>query len=264
VVASELAGDVGLERRAHVAVVTLRRPQALNAITVSMADRLVETLRALAEDSDVWVVVLSADGERAFCVGADLHERSTMTPEQLVARRASLRAMFAAVRELPQPSIAGVFGHTVGGGLELALSCDLIVAADDSTLGLPEALVGLVPAGGGTYLLSRAVGPVRARELIYTGRRVDAAEALALGLVSEVVPRAGLDEALSALAERIAESSPVSTRLAKAALRRAAEAEESVALEAEEAALAESNRSRDAQEGVRAFAEKRRPEWQNR
>jgi cyclohexa-1,5-dienecarbonyl-CoA hydratase len=256
--------DVALERRGHVAVVTLRRPQALNAITAAMADAAQELLKELAADRGVWVVVLAAEGERAFCVGADLAERSGMTPEQLVARRASLRRLFTTVRETPQPTIAGVFGHVLGGGFELALGCDLIVAADDATFGLPEARVGLVPAGGGTYLLPRAIGPARARELIFTGRRLDAAEAHALGLVAEVVPRAGLDEAVAALADRIAESSPVSTRLAKAAMRRAHLGAEEAAIEAEEEALAEANRSRDAEEGVRAFGEKRPPEWENR
>ena len=263
-VASELVDEVALERRGHVAVVRLRRPQALNAITAAMADALTETLEALGGDHDVWVVVLTADGDRAFCVGADLTERSTMTPEELAARRVSLRRMFAAVRAVPQPTIAGVFGYTLGGGFELALGCDLIVAADDATFGLPEARVGLVPAGGGTSLLSRAIGPARARELIYTGRRMDAAEARDLGLVTQVVPRVRLEEALAGLAGRIAESSPVATRLAKAALRAATEAEETAALDAEEAALAEAARSRDAEEGVRAFAEKRLPSWENR
>jgi cyclohexa-1,5-dienecarbonyl-CoA hydratase len=264
VVASEAVAGVALERRGHVAVVTLRRPQALNAITAAMADATHELLTGLAADRDVWVVVLAAEGERAFCVGADLAEREGMSPEQLVARRASLRRLFATVRETPQPTIASVFGYVLGGGFELALGCDLIVAADDATFGLPEARVGLVPAGGGTYLLPRAIGPARARELIFTGRRLDAAEAHALGLVAEVVPRTGLDEAVAALADRIAKSSPVSTRLAKAALRRAQLGAERAAIDAEEEALAEAAQSRDAEEGVRAFGEKRPPEWENR
>ena len=263
-VASEASADVALERRGKVAVVTLRRPDTLNAITAAMADRLGETLEELARDSDVWVIVLTAEGQRGFCVGADLTERDTMSSDQLVARRASLQNMFASVRETPQPTIAAVFGYTLGGGFELALSCDLIVAADDAQLGLPEARVGLVPAGGGTYLLSRAVGPARARELIFTGRRIDAEEARALGLVCEVVPREELDAAATRLASRIAESSPVATRLPKATLRTAQLGAESAAIEAEETALAEAARSDDAAEGLRAFAEKRPPEWRNR
>ena len=207
-VASEASADVALERRGKIAVVTLRRPDALNAITAAMVDRLGETLQELARDSDMWVVVLTAEGQRGFCVGADLTERDAMSADQLVARRASLRRMFASVREIPQPTIAAVFGYTLGGGFELALSCDLIVAADDVQLGLPEARVGLVPAGGGTYLLSRALGPARARELIFTGRRIDAEEARALGLVCEVVPREQLDAAATRLASRIASPRP--------------------------------------------------------
>jgi len=256
--------DVGLERRGRVAVVSLRRPEALNAITMAMADRLVGLLEELADDRDVWVVVLRAEGERGFCAGADLAERKTMSEDQLVARRESLRRMFAAVRETPQPTIAAVFGHVVGGGFELALSCDLVVAADDAKLGLPEARVGLVPAGGGTFLLRRALGAPRAKELIFTGRRLDARAAFELGVVSEVVARDRLDAASMALAERIVGSSPVATRAAKRAILRSQEAETVAGLAAEEVALAEVTRSRDAEEGVRAFAERRDPVWENR
>lgn len=263
-VASELAGDLAVERRRHVALVILRRPQSLNAITAALADTIHDALTELGADRDAWVVVLGAEGERAFSVGADLSERKQMSEEQLVARRASLRRMFQTVRETPQPTIAAVFGHVLGGGFELALSCDLIVAADDASFGLPEARVGLVPAGGGTFLLSEAVGAARARELIFTGRRLDAAEAHRLGIVTEVVERARLDEAALELADRIARSSPVATRLAKAALRMGRADAERAAIEAEERALAEATLSRDADEGVRAFAEKRDPEWENR
>jgi enoyl-CoA hydratase/carnithine racemase len=264
VAASETVAEVGLERRGHVAVVSLRRPLALNAITKPMADRLHELLGELAGDRETWVVVLTADGERAFCAGADLAERGSMTAPELVERRASLRRMFASVREVPQPTIAAVFGYVLGGGFELALSCDLVVAAEDAVFGLPEGRVGLVPAGGGTFLLARAVGPARAKELIYTGRRLDAATALGLGLATGVVARDALDEAAMQLAEQITRSSPTATRLAKAAIRRAQVGEEALAIEAEEEALAAANASLDAAEGVRAFAEKRRPEWTNR
>lgn len=262
--ASETAAAIGVERHDHVAVVALRRPDALNAITKAMADRLHEVLGELGRDREVWVVVLTAERGRAFCAGADLAERETMTPDELAERRASLRRMFEAVRDVPQPTVAAVFGYVLGGGFELALSCDLVVAADDAVFGLPEARVGLVPAGGGTFLLRRAIGPARAKELIFTGRRLDAQAALALGIVTEVVPRAGLDDAVAALAGRIAESSPTATRLAKAAIRRAQAGEEEAGADAEEDALAQANASFDAAEGVRAFAEKRSPKWLNR
>jgi len=264
VVASEATAEIGVERRGHMAVVSLRRPQALNAITQAMAERLRDVLLELGRDDRVWVVVLTAEGERAFCTGADLAERQGRTPEQLGARRAAWRAMFEAVREVPQPTVAAVFGHTLGGGLELALSCDLVVAAEDAKLGLPEARVGLVPAGGGTFLLARLLGPARAKELMFTGRRLDAQTALGLGLVADVVPRDELEPVAIRLAERVAESSPVSTRLVKRAIRDAQRAEEAAALDAEETALAEATASRDAGEGVRAFTEKRSPRWENR
>lgn len=262
--APETAVGVGLERRGHIAVLSLRRPESLNAITKTMADRLSALLAQLGDDRDCWVVVLTAADGKAFCAGADLAERESMTAAELVARRESLRGLFAAVREVPQPTIAAVFGYVLGGGFELALSCDLVVAADDAVFGLPEAQVGLVPAGGGTLLLTRALGPARAKELIFTGRRLDARSSLEHGLVTEVVPRDGLDAAAMDLAGRIAKSSPTATRLAKAAIRQAQLSEEAVAIEAEEAALAAASSSHDAAEGLRAFAEKRSPEWVNR
>ena len=261
--ASKTAAEIGVEHRGHVAVVLLRRPEALNAITKAMADRLSAVLGELGSDRETWVVVLTAEDGRAFCAGADLAERDSMSPDELSARRASLRQLFASVRDVPQPTVAAVFGYVLGGGFELALSCDLVVAAEDSVFGLPETQVGLVPAGGGTLLLTRALGAARAKELIFTGRRLDASAALVQGLVTQVVPRERLNDAAMELAERITRSSPTATRLAKAAIRRAQAAEEAVAIEAEEEALARANRSLDAAEGLRAFAEKRRPEWVN-
>lgn len=262
--APEAGVGVGLERRGHVAVLSLQRPESLNAITKAMADRLTALLAQLGDDRNCWVVVLTAADGRAFCAGADLAERESMGAAELVARRESLRRLFAAVREVPQPTIAAVFGYVLGGGFELALSCDLVVAAEDAVFGLPEAQVGLVPAGGGTLLLTRAVGPARAKELIFTGRRLDAAAALELGLATKVVPREQLSPAAMDLAGTILKSSPTATRLAKAAIRQAQLAQEAVAIEAEEAALAAATGSRDAAEGLRAFAEKRSPEWVNR
>lgn len=256
--------EVGVERNGHAATVTLRRPRALNAISLRMALELMSALRDLAYDPETWVVVLAAEGEKAFCAGADLHERRGAAPQDLAARRDAFRALFEVVRDVPQPTIAALFGYVLGAGLELALSCDVAVAASDAVLGLPEGRVGLVPGGGGTYHLSRILGPARAKELIFTGRRLTADEALAAGLVSHVVPRAELAAEVERLTEEILVSSPVATRLAKRAVRAAGADELAAALAAEDAALAEAGRSADAAEGVRAFSERRRPRWINR
>jgi enoyl-CoA hydratase/carnithine racemase len=175
-----------------------------------------------------------------------------------------MASMFQAVREVPQPSVAAVFGFTLGGGFELALSCDLIVAADSTQLGLPEARVGLVPGGGGTQLLPRKVGSSKAKELIFTGRRMSAQEALALGLVARVVGRSELQAAALELARDIGKSSPVAVREAK----RIVDAtfglslEDAVALESE--AWSRVIATADRAEGIAAFNEKREPRWANR
>jgi enoyl-CoA hydratase/carnithine racemase len=195
---------VDLRLDGHVATVTLNRPQALNAISGEVADELAGALLQAAANPDAWVVVLAAAGEREFCVGADLKERNRLDDAGWLRNRMQMRGLFDTLRSLPQPSVASVFGHALGGGFELALSCDLIVAADDAVFGLPEVRVGIIPGGGGTQLLARKIGMARAKELILTARRIAAAEAHAMGLVTEVVPAGGHLERALAIAEGLA------------------------------------------------------------
>jgi enoyl-CoA hydratase/carnithine racemase len=255
---------VTLAREDHVGVVTLRRPEALNAFSGAVADELAAAFTHVARDDTVWAVVLAAEGDRAFCVGADLKERASFTPADFRANRVQVRRMFAALRALPQPSIAAVFGYALGGGCELALSCDLVVAADDAEIGLTEARVGLLPAGGGTQLLPRRVGVARAKELVFTGRRVGAAEALELGLVDRVVARTELESAVHALAREICSCSPVAVRAAKVAIDTAPGTPLSAGLDVEHAAWSVVIDSRDRAEGIAAFNDKRPPRWRNR
>lgn len=248
----------------RVAVVTLNRPDQMNAISGALADQLTAKLRDVARDSDTWVVVLTAAGEKAFCVGADLKERRMFSLEDFHRNRTSMRSMFGALRELPQPSIASTFGFALGGGFELALSCDLMVAAADTVFGLPEARVGLIPAGGATQLLTRAAGPRVAKQMIFTGRRLDARRAKEIGLVAEVVERAGLAETTMALANGICASSPVAVREAKGAIDAALGATLGDGLELENDAWRRTVQSDDRGEGIAAFNEKREPRWRNR
>jgi enoyl-CoA hydratase/carnithine racemase len=229
-----------------------------------MADELGETFRSLAGNDDIWVVVLAAAGEKAFCVGADLKERAGFSLDDFHRNRKQVRGMFEALRSVPQPVIASVFGFALGGGFELVLSCDLVVAAEGTKLGLPEARVGLLPAGGGTQLLTRKAGLARAKELIYTGRRFDAAEGEAWGLVHRVVPRAELAGATSQLALEVCRSSPVAVRAAKAATDAAPGLPIEEGIEAEHRAWETVIGSADRSEGIAAFTEKRDPQWQNR
>lgn len=246
----------------HVGIVTLNRPEALNAISGAMADDIARVLGGVSADDDVWVVVLRAEGSKAFCVGADLKERAGFSLADFYDNRRQIRTMFEVLRSVPQPTIAGIFGFALGGGCELALSCDLIVAAEATMIGLPETRVGLIPAGGGTQLLTRKVGTSRAKELIFSGKQIDAAVAQQLGLVTEVVPRDRLDDEILDLAEELCSSSPVALREAKRAIEAALPIDDG--LEAEHDAWTVVIASEDRAEGIAAFNDKRAPQWKNR
>ena len=241
--------------------VVLDRPDAMNALNTSMLAELTGHFTALAADPSVTVVIVSAAGERAFCAGADLKERAAMSDALIMAQRPAFRAAFRALLALPQPAIAAVHGYALGGGCELALSCDVIVAEETAVLGLPEATVGLVPGCGGTQLLARRTGPGRAAELIFSGRQVQAAEAAEIGLADRLVPAGRAREVAFELGRQIAANSPVAVRAAKLALRGGADLPLAAALEVEDAAWRTAAASADRREGIAAFAEKRRPRW---
>lgn len=245
----------------HVAELLLDRVRAMNAVSTRMADAIGEACAALAADADVRAVVVASSHERAFCVGADLKERNSLTDAELLRQRPRARAAYTGVLELPMPTIAAVHGFALGGGFELALSCDVIVADPTAVVGLPEVSVGVIPGGGGTQLLPRRVGAARAAELVFTARRVAAAEALSLGLV-DVLAAEGEDrrEAL-AMAGRVARNSPVGLRAAKRALRLGQGTGLREGLEIEDAAWRTVAFSADRAEGVAAFNEKRTPNW---
>jgi enoyl-CoA hydratase/carnithine racemase len=248
----------------HVATVTLNRPEALNAISMQVADELSGALLRAAADPEAWVVVLAAAGERAFCVGADLKERGALDDAGWMRNRAFTRALFDTVRSVPQPTIASVFGYALGGGFELALGCDLIVASEDAVFGLPETGVGIVPGGGGTQLLARRVGVARAKEVILARRRLSAREALEWGVVARVVERPALEAATLDLAREICGTAPVAAREAKAAIDRGLGMGIEDAIEIEDLAWRRAVASEDRREGIAAFNEKREPRWRGR
>ncbi|TDC45516.1 enoyl-CoA hydratase [Actinomadura sp. KC345] len=252
---------VTLRRDGHVTEIVLDRPEALNALSTAMARRLAEVCAEVAADAGVRSVVLSAAGEKAFCVGADLKERNAMTDEELMAQRPVFRAAFGGVLNLPQPVVAAVHGYALGGGCEFALSADLIVADETAVFGLPEVSVGLVPGSGGTQLALRRLGAGKAADLVLTGRRLGVEEALDFGLADRKVPAgAARDEAL-AIAGVIAQNSPVAVRAAKRALRQGDGVGLQAGLDLEENAWRTAAFSPDRREGIAAFNEKRKPDW---
>ncbi|MBC9728409.1 enoyl-CoA hydratase/isomerase family protein [Streptomyces sp. TRM68367] len=260
----ERFGEFVLVRRheeGRVAELVLDRPKAMNAVSTGMARSIAGACEALEADRGVRVVVLTSTHERAFCVGADLKERNSLSDAELVRQRPVARGAYTGVLELAVPTVAAVHGFALGGGFELALACDLIVADRTAVVGLPEVSVGVIPGGGGTQLLPRRVGAARAAELIFSARRVEAGEARELGLVDELV-EAGRDrEEALALASRIAAHSPVGLRAAKRALRLGHGLDLRAGLEVEDAAWRAVAFSVDRAEGVAAFNEKRKPVW---
>ncbi len=252
---------VTIERDDAIAVVLLNRPAQLNALSDALMDELVAALRELDEDESVRCVVLGGN-ERAFAAGADIAELAAATPIELYMDRRIDR--WDAIRRLRTPLVAAVSGFCLGGGCELAMSCDLIVASESARFGQPETSLGIIPGAGGTQRLTRAVGKAVAMDVILTGRMLSAREALAAGLVARVVAReAWLDEA-KRVARDIAAKGPVATRLAKESVDRAFEVPLGPGLEAERRALELAFASDDAKEGLNAFIEKRDPDFQGR
>ncbi|GAC1330770.1 MAG: enoyl-CoA hydratase-related protein [Mycobacteriales bacterium] len=252
---------ISLRRHGPVLELVLDRAEALNALSTAMARSLAHACAEVAADAGARAVVVSSASDRAFSVGADLKERNGFTDADLMAQRPVFRAAFTGLLELPQPTVAGVHGFALGGGLEFALSCDVVVADETAVLGLPEVTVGLVPGGGGTQLVRRRLGAGRAADLVLTGRRLPADEAFQLGLVDRLVP-AGQDRVVALeLAHAIAANSPVATRAAKRALRLGADVDLRTGLDMEDAAWRTAAFSADRKEGIAAFNDKRTPDW---
>jgi enoyl-CoA hydratase/carnithine racemase len=245
----------------RVAEIVLDRSEALNALNTTMAVRLAQVCAELAADREVCSIVVTAAGPRAFCVGADLKERHRMSDPDWLAQRPVFRAAFGGLLDLPQPVVAAVHGYALGGGCELAMSCDLIVADDTAVFGLPETTVGLVPGGGGTQLALRRLGPGRAADLVLTGRQVPAAEAERIGLVDRLVPAGTADKTALEIAGGIACNSAVAVQAAKRALRQGWGIGLQAGLEVEDAAWRTAAMAADRKEGIAAFNEKRDPVW---
>jgi enoyl-CoA hydratase len=252
---------VETERDGAIAVVLLNRPEQLNALSDELMEELVSTLIELDRDKAVRAIVLGGS-ERAFAAGADIGELAQASAIDLYYQRRIER--WDAIRGLWTPLIAAVSGYCLGGGCELAMACDLIVASESAQFGQPETGLGIIPGAGGTQRLTRAVGKALAMDVILSGRRLSADEALAAGLVARVVPNEAWLEEAKGLAREIAEKGPVGTRLAKESVDRAFETTLTAGLEAERRALYLAFASEDAKEGLTAFTEKRKPEFKGR
>jgi enoyl-CoA hydratase/carnithine racemase len=248
----------------HVATLTLNRPAVRNAMNTALREAMLEHITALAVNDDVRVIVIKGAGDKAFSAGADIREFvEPLVPTQFREQRR--RIDFRQVMDrCPQPIIAAIRGVALGGGLELALACDIRIAGDDAQLGLTEVNLAIIPGGGGTQRLPRLIGRGKALEMILTGARIGAAEALRLGLVERVVPAAEVLTAAQDLARELAGRAPVALRYAKEAVVKGLgmSLEDGLRLEGDLSTLLRT--TEDRLEGARAFLEKRKPNWQGR
>lgn len=247
----------------RVAVVTLNRPEVMNAINTELGRRLDEVMGELSEEATCRVVVLTGAGDRAFCAGGDLKERQGMSPRQWTQQHRIFEHAHWRIRNFRKPIFAAVNGVAVGGGLEMAMSTDFLICSENARFGQPEVTRGIQPGAGGTQFLPRYIARGRALQMLMTGELIDAAEALRLGLVNSVHPPARLLEAALELAARIAGNSPAAVQQAKRAAKLGLEAPIEQGIEIEIETYQRMVDHPDRREGVDAFNEGRRPEFED-
>jgi methylglutaconyl-CoA hydratase len=250
-----------VRREGSTITATINRPDKLNALNKEVFDELKSLVDVLETDKTARALILTGAGEKAFCVGADLKERQGMNEKSILSRFDFVHSLYQRMEKLPFPVIAAIGGTALGGGLELALAADLRVASDNALLGLPEVDLAIIPGNGGTQRLARVVGAARAMELVFLARRISAEEALDLGLIhARVAPGYALSHAKS-WALKMQEAGPLALRQAKVAIRQGIELPLSKALAFETECYRPLIPSKDRTEGMKAFLEKRKPQY---
>jgi enoyl-CoA hydratase len=253
--------NVLVTREGKVGIVQLNRPKVLNALNFELMAELVNALEELDKDQSVLAIILTGSAS-AFAAGADLREMAEATPVDLMLGRRF--ELWDRIRKVSKPMVAAVSGYCLGGGNELAMNCDIIIASETATFGQPEVNVGIMPGAGGTQRLTRAVGKYKAMEMILTGKPISAEEAVRVGLVNRVVPTETLLEEAKRTANEIASKPPISVRAAKEAILRAQDTTLEVGLEFERKAFYMLFATEDSKEGMKAFVEKRKPAFKGK
>jgi len=248
----------------HVAILTLNRPEAANAMSKSLLEKLNEQITKINQMNDIYCVILTGTGEKAFCAGADLKERKGMTEDQVIDMVRYIGDTVTNIENMKMPVIAAINGVAFGGGLELALACDFRIAVEDAKLGLTETSLAIIPGAGGTQRLPRLIGLGQAKRMIFTAKPVSADQALSIGLVDQTVGRNDLlDEAIT-IAKTIASNGPVALKQAKIAINRGIQMSITSGLELEHKCYLETIPTADRLEGLMAFQEKRKPEYKGK
>lgn len=253
-----------MEKEAGVVLLTLNRPESFNSISREMLADLHALVSELRFDEELRVLIITGAGDKAFCSGADLKERATMTQPEVRRYIQTIRSLFTMIEELPVPTIAAVNGIALGGGTEIALACDLRIVADTAKMGLTETSLAIIPGAGGTQRLPRIIGPSRAKEMIFTAERIDAKRAYEIGLANQTVPAADLLTAARAMAERIAQNGPVALRMAKRAVDKGIQMDLANGMAFETTCYDVLIPTEDRIEGLTAFKEKRKPVYKGK
>ncbi len=253
-----------VEENAGIATLTLNRPEVMNSLNFTLLRALRDQIESFRFRRDLRVIIITGSGEKAFCSGADLKERATLNPDQVREYIYTIRNLFTSIEELNKPVIAAVNGIALGGGTELALASDIRIAASNASMGLTETRLAIIPGAGGTQRLPRLIGKGKAKELIFTGRRVDAREALDIGLVNIVCELQDLPEACQKMAAMICETGPVAIEQAKYAINYGLETDIHTGLAIESNAYWVCIPTEDRLEGLAAFREKRKPVYRGK
>ncbi|GAA0338304.1 enoyl-CoA hydratase [Oceanobacillus oncorhynchi subsp. oncorhynchi] len=245
----------------HIAVITLNRPEAANALSFALLTDLENCIQKIRADDTIRCVIITASGEKAFCAGADLKERKAMNEEEVVAAVQKISRLADSIEKIEVPVIAAINGVAFGGGLEIALACDLRIAANHVKLGLTETSLAIIPGAGGTQRLPRLIGVGQAKMLIYTAKTISAEDALVIGLIERSVAASFLQDEAISIARKISQNGPIAMKQAKKAINQGIDLPIDEAVQLEHASYVKLIPTKDRKEGLLAFQEKRKPDY---